>query len=139
MAKTKSGNNHTSRIDPFNALPDAEKERIAAQFDWEFVADEARPLTPAQRRLWQKARRKPGRPKVGQVAKVISLSVEQGLLKRADALAKRRKMSRAELVAAALHAELAREQQSPGPVEPMRRRPNGKPRPTTPPAASTLR
>ena len=39
---------------------------------------------------------------------MISLSVEQGLLKKADALARRRKLSRAELVAQALQAALAK-------------------------------
>ena len=95
-------------IERFIALPDAEKDRIAAEFDEEFVAERARPLTAAERKLWQKARRKPGRPKVGQGVKVISLSVEMGLLKRADALARKRKLTRAQLVSRALEAALAK-------------------------------
>jgi hypothetical protein len=110
MAKGKGGaaKRGPTPIERFEALPDAEKERIASEFDREFVADKARPLTAAERKLWQKARRKAGRPKVGQGVKVISLSVEKGLLKRADALARQRKMSRAELVSQALAAELAK-------------------------------
>lgn len=106
--KSKATRKGPTPIERFESLPDAEKERIVAEFDREFVADKARPLTAAERKLWQKARRKPGRPKLGQGVKVISLSVERGLLKRADALAKRRRVSRAELVSQALEAELAK-------------------------------
>ena len=106
MAKAKSKAKAPTPIEAFEALSDAEKQRVVAEFDKEFVP--TRPLTPAQRKLWQKARRKPGRPKVGQGVKVISLSVERGLLKRADALARQRKLSRAELVAQLLHAALAK-------------------------------
>lgn len=98
-----------SPIEAFIALPDDEKARQAAVYDREFIADRGRPLTPAQRKLWEKAkRRKPGRPRRGQGVKVIALSVERGLLKRADAEAKRRKISRAALVAEGLEAVLAK-------------------------------
>ena len=98
-----------SPIEQFIALPDEEKQRQTAMFDQEFIADTARPLTPAQRKLWEKAkRRKPGRPKKGEGVKTIALSVERGLLRRADALARRRKMTRADLVAEALEATLAK-------------------------------
>lgn len=105
-SRTAGGRKSGSPIDDFIALPDAEKERHAAAFDREFVADEARPLTAAQRKLWAKARRKPGRPKVGQGVKTIALSIEKGLLKRADAEARRRKISRATLVALGLQSLL---------------------------------
>ena len=113
MAK-KTTSKKTGPIGRFDAMPDAEKGRIAAQFDQEFIADEAKPLTPAECRRWEKAKRKVGRPKVGKGAKMIALSIEQGLLSRADALAKRRKMTRAALVAGALEAELARARASEG-------------------------
>ncbi|MEX2137753.1 MAG: hypothetical protein WD894_00715 [Pirellulales bacterium] len=86
------------------------KEELAAataEFDREFVIDEFKPLTPAQRAKWKRLQRKPGRPKVGNGVKVISLSVEQGLLARADRLAKKLKISRAQLVRRGLEAVLA--------------------------------
>ena len=49
----------------------------------------------------------PGRPKIGNGVKVISLSVEQGLLARADRLAKKLEISRAQLVRRGLEAVLA--------------------------------
>ena len=100
-------NSKPSAVDAFLALPDAEKDRQCKEFDKEFIADTFRPLTPAQRALWERAKRR-GRPTVGQGAKVISLSVERQLLKEADAQAKALGISRAELVAQGLRAILAR-------------------------------
>jgi hypothetical protein len=96
-----------SAIDAFIALPDEEKERQCKDYDKEFFFERGRPLTSAQRALWERAKRR-GRPTVGQGAKVISLSVERQLLKEADALAKARGISRAELVARGLRAILAK-------------------------------
>jgi hypothetical protein len=100
-------NNKPSMIDAFLKLPDEEKERQWKEFDKEFIADTFKPLTPAQRALWERAKRR-GRPIVGQGAKVISLSVERQLLKQADARAKALGISRAELVAQGLRAVLAK-------------------------------
>ena len=97
-----------SAIEAFNALSDAEKEGQTAEFDRPFIADTFGPLPPAQRKLWARAKRRgPGRPRQGAGVKTISLSVEKNLLKQADALAKRRNMSRAALVAEALRQALA--------------------------------
>jgi hypothetical protein len=105
-AKAKQKVKAPTPIEAFDALPAAEKERQAAEFDKEFVP--TRPLTGAQRALWRKARRKIGRPKVGEGAKVVSLSIEGELLRRTDALAKKRKLTRSELVVEALRAALAK-------------------------------
>jgi hypothetical protein len=51
-------------------------------------------MTAAERARWNRARR-PGRPRRGAGAQVISLSVEQTLLKKADAAARRAGLSRA--------------------------------------------
>ena len=108
MAKAKARRKGTaaSPIAAFEALPEAEKERQTAEFDKEFVP--TRPLTVAQRKLWKKAKRKIGRPKIGEGAKIVSLSIEGELLRRTDALAKRRKLTRSELVVEALQAALAK-------------------------------
>jgi len=86
--------------------------RVATkQFDEEMAVDRSRPLTPAERKAWEKARRKPGRPRRGAGAKVISVSVERGLLARSDALARNLGISRASLIERGLRAVL-------GPVRP---------------------
>ncbi|HSU65639.1 MAG TPA: hypothetical protein VLJ39_02100 [Tepidisphaeraceae bacterium] len=89
----------------FEALPDAEKNRILAEIESVSPAQrlaESRPLTAKERAQFEAFRqqvikRGAGRPKVGQGSKVISLSVEKGFLKRVDAYAKRMRMKRSEL------------------------------------------
>ena len=75
----------------------------------EMVADEFRPMGPAERARWERARRKPGRPRRGAGAKVISVSVERVLLVRSDALARNLGITRASLVERGLKAVLAAE------------------------------
>ncbi|HEX4794702.1 MAG TPA: hypothetical protein VH370_12960, partial [Humisphaera sp.] len=78
------------------------KEELAAatrKYDEPFVAlNESRPLTPAQRRMLQRAKRR-GRPRVGQGAKRVLVTIERGLLKDMDNLAKRLGKSRSQLIA----------------------------------------
>lgn len=57
MAKKKS------IIDEFMALPKAEKNRIADQFEREIPLSETRPPNAAEKRLWAKAKRRMARNK----------------------------------------------------------------------------
>jgi|SRR6266566_7834433 len=57
---------------------------------------------PEERRRHEEALRKVGRPRVGQGAKRVLITIERGLLKDADALARRRNTSRARLIAEGL-------------------------------------
>ena len=75
----------------------------------EFVADEFRPLSDAARSRWEQARRKPGRPRRGRGANVISVSVEKELLSRSDHLARDLGVTRAGLIERGLKAVLAAE------------------------------
>jgi hypothetical protein len=86
----------------------AELARATKRFDHEFIADEARPLTPDEQELWNRVKSRRGRPKVGEGFQRISVSIERGLLTRVTALAKERRISRSQLLAQALEAELAR-------------------------------
>jgi hypothetical protein len=90
----------------FLELSDQEKTQAASEFDKEFIADTFRPMTVTERARWQRIKRKLGRPREGEGVKVISLSVEKGLLKRSDALAKRLGISRAQLISRGLKREL---------------------------------
>lgn len=80
-----------------------------ARYDREMVIDEFAPMTAVERARWARAKRKPGRPRRGKGAKVISVSVERGLLSRSDALAKDLGLSRAGLIERGLQAVLAAE------------------------------
>lgn len=91
-------------IEAFMSRTDAEKEAVYKSVDRAFSPEELQPLTSTQRKVWAKARKRMGRPRIGKGARVISLSVEKGLLQRADAYAKRLGLTRAQLVARGLEA-----------------------------------
>src|SRR5579871_5492665 len=87
----------------FEALPDAEKERIYQEIDSKTSGQllaESKPLTKAQRVRWNRVKKKlGGRPRLGKNGtEVISVTVEKGLLARANAYAKSKGMNRSELV-----------------------------------------
>jgi hypothetical protein len=89
----------------FDALPAAEKERIFQEIERETPEQRraaSRPLNPAERARWNRIKKKMGRPKIGKGIKVISLSVERDLLKRADAYAKAAGLKRSAVFAAGL-------------------------------------
>ena len=91
----------------FERMTPAQLARATAEFDREMVIEEFRPLTPRERTRWEKARQKLGRPRKGQGAKVVSVSVERGLLARSDALAHKLGIPRAALIERGLKAVLA--------------------------------
>lgn len=97
---------------PYWEMTTEELARATAEFDEEFVIDKARPLSPEDRKRWQRLQRKMGRPQRGAGAKVISLSVERTLLAKSDRLAKKLHLTRAALVDQALRA-LLKAQRSP--------------------------
>ena len=92
---------------PITEMTSDELAVETAEFDKEFVADSFGPPPPAAAERWERAKRKRGRPRKGKGAKVISVSLEKGLLARSDRLAKRLGISRAALVARGLEAGLA--------------------------------
>lgn len=93
---------------PYWEMTTDELAEATKQFDEEFVIDQSRPLTPAEHVKWERLKRAtPGRPKVGEGVQVVSVSIEKQLLRSADRLAKRRKVSRASLIAEGLRALLA--------------------------------
>jgi hypothetical protein len=103
----KKGSGKQARVQRMTALELAE---ATARYGQEMILDEFGPMTPKARSRWQRARRKPGRPRRGKGAKVISVSVERGLLSRSDALAKNLGVSRAGLIERGLKAVLAAEE-----------------------------
>jgi hypothetical protein len=92
---------------PYWEMNTEELRHATREFDAERRGLPGRPLGTAARKRWERLRRKPGRPTVGKGHRVISVSIEQGLLDSVDALAARRKLTRAALIAHALRAVLA--------------------------------
>lgn len=97
-----------SEFERYVRMNTEELAKATAEFDKEFIADTFSPLRPEDRALWERAKRKPGRPRVGQGVKVISLSVERGLLRDCDALAKRMGMRRSAFIDMSLRTYLSR-------------------------------
>ena len=100
----------SKRTKKYNEMTTAELAEATREFDEENVADTFRPMTPAEEAAWRAAtgQRPRGRPRVGKGVKVVSLGIEADLLRRADALAKKRRISRAKLVAEGLEAVLGK-------------------------------
>ena len=90
-----------------DAMTDAQRAKLIEDLESktpERHLAESRPLTRAQRdrfKRWQK-RATIGRPVVGKGAKPVAVTIERGLLKRADAYARSHGMKRAQLIAHAL-------------------------------------
>ena len=101
-----------SKLDPierFLELSDAEKDAEVARFDSGIDPSEWKPLTALQRKRWDKIQKRlRGRPKIGDGAKVLAVSVERGLLKEADAFAKRHNLKRSQMVAQGLRLVMQR-------------------------------
>jgi hypothetical protein len=95
-------------IERFLALSDVQKDAEVARFEREIPLSETRPLNAAQRKQWRRIKRKMGRPVIGEGAKTIAITVERGLLRRADRYAKQHDLKRAELIARGLELVLRR-------------------------------
>jgi hypothetical protein len=93
----------------FEALPEAEKLRIVDELERMTPAEllaQSRPLTKAEmareRGMRKAAKARAGRPVVGQGAQHVAVTLERGLLRRADAYAKQRGLKRSEMIARGL-------------------------------------
>ena len=80
---------------------------LETEFDREMVIESFSSAPPVERTKWERAVAKRGRPRHGSGATVISISVERGLLERADWTARRLGITRSELIARGLRAALA--------------------------------
>ncbi|MGA2229465.1 MAG: hypothetical protein ABSH22_00935 [Tepidisphaeraceae bacterium] len=83
-----------------------ELDAEVAAYERPILLSETRPMTAAEKRQWQRAKRRPGRPRQGKGVRVISVSVEQSLLEKADLAARRAGISRAALFAMGLKTVL---------------------------------
>lgn len=99
----------TMKRKPYWEMSPKELVESTKQFDEPFVVDQSRSMTPSEREQWNRVKRNKKRPKQGQGIKRVSLSIEQGLLRRATALAKKRRISRSKLFAQAIEQALAQD------------------------------
>jgi len=90
----------------FDSLTDAQREAIFEECE-RVRPEDGEPLNAHDRQLHRQAGLKVGRPKIGRGAKRINISMEKGLLKTADTLARRKGMTRAGLIAESIKAYIA--------------------------------
>src|SRR6266851_5182963 len=95
------------RKKPYWEMTTEELEDATRQFDKPLVIRRSRPLTPAEKEQWRAAKRKRGRPTIGRGFQRISVSMERGLLKQVNVLAKKRRVSRSRLFAQVFEKEVA--------------------------------
>jgi hypothetical protein len=95
-------------IEKFLALSDAEKDAEVAEYENGADLSKFRPLTPGERKFWRSVKRKMGRPRIGQGAKMVAVSIEIGLLKEVDRYVKTHSIKRAEMIAQGLRLILDR-------------------------------
>lgn len=91
----------------FMAMSDAQRDAEVEQFDKEMLGLPGKSLTARDRQLHRKAGLKLGRPRKGEGAKRVLITVERGLLRKADFYAKTKGLSRSELIAKALKSVLS--------------------------------
>ena len=104
MTKKKALN--TKLPKPYSAMSAADLDAQTEKFDQEFIVREGRSLTRSLQRKLLSARRKRGRPRVGKGSKRVLITLERGLLQRSDAFARRKRLSRSQLIALGLEALL---------------------------------
>jgi hypothetical protein len=94
---------NTKMKKPYDEMNADELAVATSDLDREFIAETARPLNARERAQHVRAAaRGRGRPPVGKGAARINISIERGLLKKADAVARREKVSRSELIGRAI-------------------------------------
>jgi hypothetical protein len=85
--------------DRFLALPDSEKTRVAENLGKLDLSRHSRPLNAAERELWNRVKKRLGRPRRGEGAKPVNVTIERGLLARADEYAHRNGLTRSQVIA----------------------------------------
>lgn len=93
---------------PFADLTPAEREAAVAEFDAGIDYSKSRPLSKRAKALWDHAKRGRGRPakRTGEKFARVLITMPPRLLAQTDALAKKRKQNRSQLIADALGAVL---------------------------------
>jgi hypothetical protein len=96
-------------VQPYWEMTTEELRKATEEFDEEFVADKAKPLTPPMQARWERAKAKPPRAEDGPGQQIIAVRLDKALLDRCTALAKKKRISRDALITRGLKALLAAE------------------------------
>jgi hypothetical protein len=95
---------HKTVYERFTEMTEAQRNDAIAKYDREMPGTPGKPLSARGKAEHAKARRRAraGRPRIGHGAKRVLITVERGLLKRADAYAREHGLNRSELIARGL-------------------------------------
>lgn len=94
---------------PYWEMTTEELAEATKEFDEEFVFERTKPLTPEMKALWEKAKAKGELATNGKPQQTIAVQIDDALLKRCTALAKKKRLSRDALIARGLRTLLAAE------------------------------
>jgi hypothetical protein len=103
---SNGGRKGKRKVKPYWEMTADELRSATAEFDREIRFEETRPLTSKDRARWNSAKKR-GRPKVGKGSRAVLITVERGLLSRADKFAKAHGTNRSRLIAMGLEAVLS--------------------------------
>ena len=100
----------------FEALSEADKAKITGYYETHPNPKGVRPLNAAERAMVKAEReadrKRIGRPVVGEGSRIIAVSIENGLLRKVDAYAKKHKIKRTQLIAQGLRKIIDKPRQS---------------------------
>lgn len=94
---------------PYWEMTTEELREATKEFDEPFVFERTKPLSPEMKARWEAAKAKGEPPANGKAEQSIAVRIDKALLKRCTALAKKKRLSRDELIARGLRALLAAE------------------------------
>lgn len=110
MPSKKQAQNDILTGKKFDAMTNQERAKLIAEIESETPEQRrarSRPLNAEERAWWKSVQRKAGRPKLGRNgSKVVSVTVEKSLLKKADAYARAHGMKRSELFSMSLREKI---------------------------------
>jgi hypothetical protein len=101
--------NHKKPQKPYWEMTTEELREATKEFDEEFVADRAKPMTAKMKAQWELAKAKFPRDEDEKTEQTVTVRLDKALLERCTALAKKKRLSRDVLVARGLRALLAAE------------------------------
>lgn len=104
--------NHRKTAKPYAEMNIAELREATAEFNAEHAADGGKPLPDRLKARWKRAKNKKPSQDKGQADRIISVRLDETLLERCTALAKKKRLSRDDLVARGLRVLLAAEGES---------------------------
>lgn len=92
----------------YSEMTTAELREATKAFDREITKfPPGRPLTPAQKEMFRKAKRR-GRPRVGEGSANVQITMERGLLRRVDELAHEEGLTRSQFIARSVERMMKR-------------------------------